>query len=92
VLRVKRVPTKRAFEREFARFQKNFGIVVSQFRKGAHLSRAELASRAKFSVSTLVHIERGRGNPSLNRMESLAAALNQRLSYIFKLAQDLDEN
>jgi transcriptional regulator with XRE-family HTH domain len=92
VPRVKRAPTKRAFEREFARFQKNFGIVVRQLRNRAHLSRAELASKAQFSVSTLVYIERGRGNPSLNRMESLAAALNQRLSYIFKLAQDLDEN
>jgi transcriptional regulator with XRE-family HTH domain len=79
----------KAFEQEFARFQKSFGVVVGQLRKKAHLSRPELARRAKFSQSTLEHIEQGRGNPSLSRMENLAAALNHRLSYIFKLAQGM---
>lgn len=79
----------KAFEREFARFQKNFGIVVRHLRKKAHLSRPELARRAKFSQSTLEHIEQGRGNPSLSRVENLAAALNHRLSYIFKLVQGM---
>jgi transcriptional regulator with XRE-family HTH domain len=81
----------RAFEKEFAEFQRNFGIVITQLRRKAGMSRAELAQRSKLSISTLVHIEQGRGNPSLNRMENLAAALKRRLSYIFKLAQDMDE-
>jgi transcriptional regulator with XRE-family HTH domain len=81
-----------AFEREFAQFQKDFGIVIRQLRKKAHLSRPELARRAKFSQSTLEHIEQGRGNPSLSRMENLATALDHRLSYIFKLAQDRVEH
>lgn len=63
------------FAREFQRFQKNFGIVVCQLRKNRRLSRSELARQAKFSRTTLDHIERGKGNPSLGRMENLAAAL-----------------
>ena len=79
------------FEREFRRFQKNFGIVVRQLRKKRHLSRPELARLAKFSKTTLEQIEQGKGNPSLRRMENLAAALHLRLSYIFKLTQDAAE-
>ena len=82
----------RKFEREFRRFQKNFGIIVCQLRKKRQLSRPELARLAKFSKTTLEHIEQGKGNPSLGRMENLAAALRCRLSYIFKLTQDMDES
>jgi len=82
----------RKFEREFRRFQKNFGIIVSQLRKKRHLSRPELARLAKFSKTTLEHIEQGKGNPSLGRMENLAAALRYRISYIFKLTQDMDKS
>ena len=52
------------------------------------MSRRELAKRAKFSVSTLIHIEQGRGNSTLTRMENLAVALRTSLSRLFKLAQD----
>ena len=83
--------TKR-FEREFRSFQKKFGIVVRQLRKKRHLSRPELARLAKVSQTTLEHIEQGKGNPSLGRMENLAAALRHRLSYIFKLTQDMDKS
>jgi transcriptional regulator with XRE-family HTH domain len=79
------------FEREFQRFQRNFGIVVRQIREKRCLSRPELARLAKFSQTTLEHIEQGKGNPSLGRMEKLAAALRHRLSYIFKLTQDMDK-
>jgi transcriptional regulator with XRE-family HTH domain len=81
----------KAFEREFARFQRNFGAVVKQLRAKAKLSRKELAQSAKFSVSTLIHIEQGHGNPTLTRMENLATALKHRLSYIIQLAQDRKE-
>lgn len=76
------------FEREFARFQKNFGIVVRDLRLKTKLSQRELAKRAKLDVSTLVSIEEGRANPMLSSMENLAMALNHRLSYLFKLTQD----
>lgn len=78
----------KAFQREFAWWQKNFGSVVKEQRLKAKLSRRELAKRAKFSVSTLVHIEQGHGNPMLNNMENLAIALGTRLSRLFELAQN----
>jgi len=81
----------RQFQREFRRFQRNFGIVVRELRQKRRLSRPELARRAKFSQTTLEHIEQGKGNPSLGRLENLAAALRYRVSYIFKLVQDMDE-
>jgi transcriptional regulator with XRE-family HTH domain len=49
-------------------WQKNFGIVVKQLRMKRGLSRPELARLAKISVSTLAHIEQGRGNPGLDRI------------------------
>jgi transcriptional regulator with XRE-family HTH domain len=84
---VRRIRSK-AFEREFARWQKSFGIVVKQQRLKAKLSRRELATSAKFSVSTLIHIEQGHGNPTLTRMENLAVALRTTLSRLFKLAEE----
>ena len=78
----------KAFERKFAWWQRNFGAVVKEQRLKAKLSRRELAKRAKFSVSTLVHIEQGHGNPMLNRMENLAIALGTRLSRLFELTQN----
>jgi len=81
----------KSFEREFQRFQKNFGMVVRQLRKKKQLSRPELARLAKLSQTTLVKIEQGKANPTLGRLGNLAAALHHRLSYIFKLTQDLDE-
>jgi transcriptional regulator with XRE-family HTH domain len=76
------------FEREFVRFQNNFGAVVKEQRLEGKLSRRELAKRAKFSISTLIHIEQGHGNPTLTRMENLAVALRTSLSRLFKLTQD----
>jgi DNA-binding XRE family transcriptional regulator len=79
------------FKKEFAMWQKNFGVVVKQLREKRGLSRPELARLAKISVSTLAHIEQGHGNPGLTRMFDLADALKHRLSYLFKLAQKLNE-
>lgn len=89
---MKRSKRNKPFEKEFARFQKNFGIVVTTLRKKRKLNRYELAAKAKISKTTLDHIEQGKTNPSLGRLENLAAALKYRLSYIFKLAQDVDED
>jgi transcriptional regulator with XRE-family HTH domain len=82
----------RKFELEFRQFQRNFGIVVRQLRKKRHLSRPELARLAKFSQTTLEHIEQGKANPLLGNMETLAEALGHRLSYIFRLVQDMEES
>ena len=82
----------RKFELEFRQFQRNFGIVVRQFRKKRHLSRPELARLAKLSQTTLEHIEQGKANPLLGNMETLAEALGYRLSHIFRLVQDMEES
>jgi transcriptional regulator with XRE-family HTH domain len=79
------------FKKEFALWQKNFGVVVRRLRKKAGLSRPELARMAKFSVSTLEHIEQGCGNPGLTRMMNLAYALKDTLSYLFELTQKLND-
>ncbi len=64
---------------------------MKEQRLKAKLSRRELAKRAKFSVSTLVHIEQGHGNPMLNNMENLAIALGTRLRRLFELTQNREE-
>jgi transcriptional regulator with XRE-family HTH domain len=84
----KSLRSTKAFERKFAWWQKNFGAVVKEQRLKAKFSRRELAKRAKFSISTLVHIEQGRGNPLLNNMENLAIALGTGLSRLFELTQN----
>jgi transcriptional regulator with XRE-family HTH domain len=84
----KSLRSTKAFERKFAWWQKNFGAVVKEQRLKLKLSRRELARRAKFSVSTLVHIEQGHGNPMLNNMENLAIALGTPLSRLFELTQE----
>jgi len=63
-------------------------MVVKEQRLKAKLSRRELAKRAKFSVSTLTHIEQGNGNPLLSNMENLAAALRTSLSRLFNLSEE----
>ena len=84
----KSLRSTKAFKREFAWWQKNFGAVVKEQRLKAKLSQRELEKRAKFSVSTLIHIEQGHGNPMLNNMENLAIALGTRLSRLFELTQN----
>lgn len=79
----------KAFEREFARFQKNYGTVVKRLRFKAKLSRRELARRAQISVSTLIYVEKGQANSTLARMDNLATALNTRLSQMFQMAQEM---
>ncbi len=79
------------FKREFTLWQKNFGVVVRRLRKKAGLSRPELARMAKFSQTTLEHIEQGHGNPGLTRMMNLAHALKHTLSFLFRLTQELND-
>jgi len=80
------------FKSEFALWQKNFGVIVRRLRKKAGLSRPELARMAKFSQTTLEHIEQGHGNPGLTRMMNLAHALKHTLSYLFRLTEELNDS
>ena len=56
---MKRRKRNKQFEKEAARFQKNFGIVVTTLRKKRKLNRYELAVKAKIGKTTLDHIEQG---------------------------------
>jgi transcriptional regulator with XRE-family HTH domain len=87
------MPRKRdpRLEREFAIFQKSYGAVVTKLRLKAKLSRAELARRAKVSVSMLANLEQGCGNPTITRMVNISEVLKVRLSRMFEMAQDMKE-
>lgn len=85
----KPIKKRKAFQREFAIFQRNFGLIVRKLRLKAKLNRPALAKKAEISVSTLAIIEQGRGNPGITRMVRIAEALNTRLSRMFKMAQDM---
>ncbi len=85
----------RKFELEFrlSLFKANFWNCCSSASEEAPFYPAlRLARLAKFSQTTLEHIEQGKANPLLGSMETLAEALGHRLSYIFRLAQDMEES
>jgi transcriptional regulator with XRE-family HTH domain len=88
-MRTKRDPR---LEREFAIFQKNYGAVVKMLRLKVKLSRAELARRAKVSVSMLANLEQGCGNPTITRMVNISEVLKVRLSRMFEMAQGMKGN
>lgn len=55
--------------------RKRFGQRVAVLRKTAGLSQEAFADRCGFARSYMSRIERGKGNPSLDAIEILAAAL-----------------
>lgn len=54
------------------------GLVVRRLRVRSHLSQGELADAANLSRRLVGLIERGRGNPTLTTLASVACALRQR--------------
>lgn len=57
-----------------------FGKRIRQLREQKKLSQEEVAFKAKLSVYYISRIERGKANPSLETLDSLARALNLSLS------------
>jgi transcriptional regulator with XRE-family HTH domain len=55
--------------------RKRFGTRVAALRKAAKLSQEALADRCGFARSYMSRIERGRANPSLDAVETLAGGL-----------------
>jgi transcriptional regulator with XRE-family HTH domain len=55
--------------------RKKFGIRFRALRKAAGLSQEEFADKCGFARSYMSRIERGAANPSLDAIETLAAAL-----------------
>jgi transcriptional regulator with XRE-family HTH domain len=66
-----------------ATLRKTFGERVIALRKAAELSQEALADRCGFARSYMSRVERGRGNPSLDAIEAIAAGLKVPVSALF---------
>jgi transcriptional regulator with XRE-family HTH domain len=63
--------------------RKRFGQRVIALRKVAELSQEALADRCGFARSYMSRVERGKGNPSLDAIETIAAGLKVPVSALF---------
>lgn len=68
---------------------KHFGAAVRQHRTLVRISQEELADRSGKDRTYISGIERGRRNPSLSVMQSVADALGVDLDVLFATARDL---
>jgi len=65
------------------------GKRIQVLRKKAELTQLQLAEMANLSLKHLGEIERGRGNPTLESLHSLAVALDVSLMKLFDLEIDV---
>ena len=63
--------------------RKKFGQRIAALRKAAGLSQEAFADRCGFARSYMSRIERGRGNPSLDAIETLAGGLKVPVQELF---------
>jgi transcriptional regulator with XRE-family HTH domain len=61
------------------------GRLLSQFREKAGHSRREMAREIGVADTTLLHLELGRANPTLARLERVAKAYGIRLKLVAEL-------
>jgi transcriptional regulator with XRE-family HTH domain len=64
--------------------RKRFGLRIAALRKAAGLSQEAFADRCGFARSYMSRIERGKGNPSLDAIETLASALKVPVVKLFE--------
>jgi putative transcriptional regulator len=64
--------------------RKRFGQRVANLRKTAGLSQEAFADRCGFARSYMSRVERGKGNPSLDAIETIAGALNVPVKELFE--------
>ena len=64
--------------------RKKFGLRIAALRKAANVSQESLADRCGFVRSYMSRIERGRANPSLDAIETLAGGLKVRVRELFE--------
>lgn len=64
--------------------RKKFGHRIATLRKAAGLSQEAFADRCGFARSYMSRIERGRGNPSLDAIETLAGGLKVSVAKLFE--------
>ena len=63
--------------------RKKFGLRVAALRKTAKVSQESLADRCGFARSYMSRIERGKANPSLDAIETLAGGLKVSVGELF---------
>jgi transcriptional regulator with XRE-family HTH domain len=66
-----------------ARLRKRFGERIAALRKVAGLSEEAFAEKCGFARSYMSGVERGKRNPSLDAIETLAVALRVRVHELF---------
>jgi len=64
--------------------RKKFGLRVATLRRSAGLSQETFADRCGFARSYMSRIERGRANPSLDAIETLAGGLKVSIKVLFE--------
>jgi transcriptional regulator with XRE-family HTH domain len=68
--------------------KKRLGLRIRRIRELQGWTQSELAAKADVSHKHLGELERGRGNPSLRSLQSLAVALHISLSELFDSEQE----
>jgi transcriptional regulator with XRE-family HTH domain len=66
-----------------ATLRKLFGSRVRELRKASGISQEAFADRCGFARSYMSRVERGIGNPSLDAIETIAAALDVEVKVLF---------
>jgi transcriptional regulator with XRE-family HTH domain len=64
--------------------RKKFGLRIAALRKTARVSQESFADRCGFARSYMSRIERGKANPSLDAIETLAEGLRVPVGELFE--------
>jgi len=64
--------------------RKKFGQRIAALRRASKVSQEALADRCGFARSYMSRIERGKANPSLDAIETLAGGLKIRVRELFE--------
>ena len=67
-----------------APLRKRFGLRVAELRRSVKVSQEALADRCGFARSYMSRIERGKANPSLDAIETLAGGLKVSVKAFFE--------
>lgn len=61
---------------------------IKEFRAKVNMSQDELANRVGVRRETIIHLERGKYNPSLKLAHDIAKALNASIDELFSFTED----
>lgn len=70
--------------------QEKMGKFISELRKEKNLTQEQLAEKTKSSVNYIGRLERGQHNPSVDKLEKVASALNIEPYELFIQRNDID--